>query len=108
MEQVSNGAKCGGNDLKCVISNSEVLDSEKITVFTAKWCGACKRRVPQILRKARAAGLEVKLIDVDDVDPKDRKMLRRVEFVPHIDYLGHEIDEDELDLMCQSHRPEEG
>jgi thiol-disulfide isomerase/thioredoxin len=89
------------NGMKGVIANQEGENPGEITVFTAEWCGACKRRVPQILKKAQAAGLRVKLIDVDDADPKYRKMLRRVKFVPHIDYMGHEIYEDELDLVCQ-------
>jgi thiol-disulfide isomerase/thioredoxin len=91
---------CVGNN--CGIGNQSKLKSGEITVFTAKWCGACKRRVPQILKKAQAAGLKVKLIDVDSVDPQDRKLLRRVEFVPHIDYMGHEIEEEDLDLLAKS------
>lgn len=54
------------------------------------------------MKKAQAAGLKVKLIDVDNVDPQDRKMLRRVKFVPHIDYMGHEIEEEEIDLLAKS------
>ena len=88
--------------MKCVIGNQEDENPEEITVFTAKWCGACKRRIPQILKKAQAAGLKVKLIDVDDADLEDRKMLRRVKFVPHIDYMGHEIEEEEIDLLGKS------
>jgi thiol-disulfide isomerase/thioredoxin len=90
------------NGMKCVTKNQGEIHPNEITVFTAKWCGACKRRVPQILKKAQAAGLKVKLIDVDNVDPQDRKMIRRVKFVPHIDYMGHEIEEEEIDLLAKS------
>ena len=90
------------NGMKCVTKNQGEINPNEITVFTAKWCGACKTRVPQILKKAQAAGLKVKLIDVDNVDPQDRKMLRRVKFVPHIDYMGHEIEEEEIDLLAKS------
>jgi glutaredoxin len=93
---------------KCVIGNQAEENPREITVFTAKWCGACKRRVPQILKKAQTASLEVKLIDVDNADPKYEKMLRRVHFVPHIDYMGNEINEDELDRICRSHKPNGG
>ena len=90
------------NGMKCETKNQGEINPNEITVFTAKWCGACKTRVPQILKKAQAAGLKVKLIDVDNVDPQDRKMLRRVKFVPHIDYMGHEIEEEEIDLLAKS------
>lgn len=96
------------NGMKCVIGNQADENPGEITIFTAEWCGACKRRVPQILKKAQAAGLKVELVDVDNADPKYRKILRRVEFVPHIDYMGHEIDEEELDLICQRHKSKEG
>jgi thiol-disulfide isomerase/thioredoxin len=89
------------NGTKCVIGKEEEENRGEITVFTAAWCGACKRRVPHILKKAQAAGLSVKLIDVDDADPSYGKTLRRVKFVPHIDYMGHEIEEDEIDLIAE-------
>ena len=90
------------NGMKCVTGNQSEENPGEITVFTAKWCGACKRRIPQILKKAQAAGLKVKLIDVDNADLEDGKMLRRVKFVPHIDYMGREIEEEELDLLAKS------
>lgn len=86
-------------------------ESQIVTVFTAKWCGACKSRVPEIVKRATAAGFEVKLIDIDDVEnvePKERKILRRVEYVPHIDYMGHEVEEEELDRICKANKAKEG
>lgn len=67
-------------------SDSESLSSQ-ITVYMAKWCGACKKRVPIILRKAQDAGLRVKLVDWDDdLSDEDRERLAdEVEFVPFID-----------------------
>jgi len=88
--------------MKCITGNQAEDNPEEITVYTAEWCGACKRRIPQILKKAQAAGLKVKLIDVDKVDPQDEKMLRRVKFVPYIDYMEHEIEEEEIDLLTKS------
>jgi glutaredoxin len=95
---------CEGN--KCIIKNKED-ESDKITVFTAKWCGACNTRVPKILEKAKTAGLKVNLVDIDNIDPKYEKMAKRVQFVPYIDYLGHEIDEDWLDLLIQNKKTRE-
>lgn len=93
---------------KCGIGNPTEENLQEILVFTAKWCGACKRHVPEILKKAETAGLAVKLIDVDNADPKYRKTLKRVEFVPHIDYMGHEIDEEELNRICQNLKQKKG
>jgi thiol-disulfide isomerase/thioredoxin len=94
------GNKCGiGNQIEC---------PKEIMIFTAEWCGACKRRVPQIMKKAQAAGLKVNLIDIDNVDLKDKKkLLKRVEFVPHIDYMGKEIDEEDLDQLAKKTMPKE-
>ena len=92
---------CEGN--KRTIGNHEKAGPNKITIFTAKWCGACKQRVPQILKKAQEAGFQVKLVDIDDAPPEEKKLLKHVRFVPHIDYMGHEIDEDELDRLCKNH-----
>ena len=80
----------------CRIGDKSKLRSEDVTVFTAKWCGACKQRVPQIVKRAQAAGLKVNLIDIDDADSQYRRMLSRVAFVPHIDYMGREIEEENL------------
>ena len=78
----------------------------EVILYTAKWCEACKRRVPKIMKKAQAAGLQVKLIDWDeDLSTLDReRLIARVEYVPYIDYLGREIDEEELDSMCRGHQ----
>lgn len=102
--------RCTGRTCK-VVKPSDDLSNE-ITVFTAKCCGACKKRVPGILKKANAVGLKVRLIDTDEVDlekatPRDRKMFRRVEFVPHIDYMGHQIEEEELDQIIKTRAPKE-
>jgi thiol-disulfide isomerase/thioredoxin len=90
------------NGMKCLTGSQSEENPGEITVFTAKWCGACKRRVPQILKKAQTAGLRVRLIDVDNAGLEDGKMLRRVKFVPHIDYMGREVEEEELDLLAKS------
>ena len=96
---------CEGN--RCGIGN-QIESPKEITIFTAEWCGACKRRVPQIMKKAQAAGLNVNLIDINNVDPKDKKkLLKRVEFVPHIDYMGKEIDEEDLDQLAKKTIPKE-
>ena len=96
---------CEGNS--CGIGN-QIESPKEITIFTAEWCGACKERVPQIMKKAQAAGLKVNLIDIDNVDPKDKKkLLKRVEFVPHIDYMGKEIDEEDLDQLAKKTIPKE-
>ncbi len=94
-------SKCTGNGFNCEVGKPEQEDKREITIFTAKWCGACKKRVPTILKKAQVAGLKVNLIDIDEVDPKFRKMAGRVQFVPQIDYKDREIDEDELDLLLK-------
>ena len=94
--------------MKHVIGNQEEA-SREITVYTAKWCGACKKHIPQILKKAEVTGIRVKLIDWDDdlSDEERERLSERVEFVPYIDYMGREIDEEELDLICLSHKSEE-
>ncbi len=107
VEQASAGTVCTSNDLGCAIGKPEASNSKKLTIFTAKWCGACKSRIPQILKKAQALGLKVKLVDIDNPDSEDKKMLKRVGFVPYIDYMGQEIDEDELDLMYKNREPKE-
>jgi len=91
------------------LMNGKEGNSNEIIVYTAKWCGACKKRVPQIVKKAQAAGLQVNLIDWDeDLSTRDRgRLIARVEYVPYIDYLGREIDEEELDSICLSQKPEE-
>ena len=63
-------------------------DSRKFTVYTAKWCGACKSQVPKIQTLAQMYGFEVELVDVDAPEAKSR--------VPHIEYLGLEISFDEF------------
>jgi len=71
-------------------------DSKKVTVYTAKWCGACNSQVPRILELAQSGVFTVELIDVDSEDPEVRKMVQHVRFVPHIEYLGLEISFNEL------------
>ena len=80
--------------MKCRVS--KLGDSKKVTVYTAKWCGACKSQVPRILELAQSGGFTVELIDVDSEDSEVRKMVRHVRFVPHIEYLGLEISFNEL------------
>jgi hypothetical protein len=84
--------------ISCEIGSSQ---SPEFTIYTAKWCGSCRRFVPIIVKRIREAGLGVKLVDVDGLSIPELK-LRRVQFVPHIDYLGREIDEDELDRLIRS------
>ena len=81
----------------------------EVIIYTAKWCGACKKRVPKIMKKAQAAGLNVKLVDWDeDLSTRDReRLITSIEYVPYIDYLGREIDEAELDSICLSQKPRE-
>ena len=81
----------------------------EIIFYTAKWCGACKKRVPKIMKKAQAAGLNVKLVDwAEDLSTRDReRLITSIEYVPYIDYLGREIDEAELDSICLSQKPGE-
>ena len=69
-------------------------DSKKFTVYTAKWCGACKSQVPKIQTLAQMYGFEVELVDVDDPEAKSR--VQHVRFVPDIEYLGLEISIDEF------------
>jgi len=92
------------NKMKDARAKQAKYNPREITVYTAEWCGACKKRVPQILKKAQAAGLQVKLIDWDnDLSTKDKeRLIKRVEFVPYIDYMGHEIEEDDLNLLINT------
>ena len=69
-------------------------DSRRFTVYTAKWCGACKTQVPMIQDLARRNGFEVELVDVDDLGVQKR--VQHVRFVPYIEYLGLEIGYDEF------------
>ena len=73
--------------MRCWVSKPG--DSTKFTVYTAKWCDACTRQVPEIQSLAQKHGFEVELVDVDD--PEAKKMVQHVRFVPHIEYLGLEI-----------------
>ena len=43
--------------MRCRISKPG--DSKKITVYTAKWCGACKNQVPRIQEIALIGGFAV-------------------------------------------------
>lgn len=97
------------NGMKCVIGNPARKNPKGITVYTAKWCGACKTRVPQIIKKAKAAGLEVKTIDWDEdlTEIQREKLQRRVQFVPYIEYMGKEINEEEIELINQPHKIKE-
>lgn len=84
--------------MKCRISKPG--DSKKVTVYTAKWCGACKSQVPRIQELAQSGGFTVELIDVDSEDPETKRRAEHVRFVPHIEYLGSEISFGEfLDII---------
>jgi thiol-disulfide isomerase/thioredoxin len=80
--------------MKCRVSKPG--DEKKFTVYTAKWCGACKKQVPMIQNLAQLYGFTVELIDVDSEDPEVKKRVQHVRFVPHIEYLGLEISFNEL------------
>ncbi len=71
-------------------------DTRRVTVYTAKWCGACKNQVPRIQELAQSSGFTVELIDVDSKDPEVQRRFQHVRFVPHIEYLGLEISFNEL------------
>ncbi len=78
--------------MRCWVSKPG--DTKKFTVYLAKWCGACKRQVPQIQTLAQMHGFDVELVDVDD--PEAKKRVQHVRFVPHIEYLGLEISFNEF------------
>jgi thiol-disulfide isomerase/thioredoxin len=80
--------------MKCRISKPG--DEKKFIVYTAKWCGACKKQVPMIQTLAQMYGFEVELLDVDSEDPEVQRRVQHVRFVPHIEYLGLEITFDEF------------
>lgn len=60
-----------------------------LTIYFAKWCGTCKKVVPNLTSLAEKAGFLIQLIDVDD--PSNRKMCSHVRWVPYIEYNGSEI-----------------
>jgi len=86
--------KAMSDGMRCRISRPG--DSKKVTVYTAKWCGACKDQVPRIQELAQSGGFVVELVDVDSEDPEIRVRVQHVRFVPHIEYLGSEISFNEL------------
>ena len=86
--------KTMSDEMKCLIRKPG--DSKKVTVYTAKWCGACKKEVAMIQNLALLYRFTVELVDVDNKDPEVQKRVQHVRFVPHIEYLGEEISFDEL------------
>ena len=71
-------------------------DTTRVTVYTAKWCGACRVQVPRIQELVGSGEFTVELIDIDSEDPEVQRRVQHVRFVPHIEYLGLEISFNEL------------
>ena len=71
-------------------------DATRVTVYTAKWCDACRVQVPRIQELVGSGEFTVELIDVDSEDPEVQRRVQHVRFVPHIEYLGLEISFNEL------------
>ncbi len=63
--------------------------AEILTIYFAKWCGTCKKVVPNLRILAEKAGLSIQLIDVDD--PDNRSLCSHVRWVPYIELNGTEL-----------------
>ena len=52
--------------------------SHHILYIGASWCGPCKRIQPQIEELAKRYGVPVRLLDLDDMEEKDKEMISKV------------------------------
>jgi thioredoxin 1 len=52
--------------------------SHHILYIGATWCGPCKRIQPQIEELAKRYGVPVRLLDLDEMEEKDKDMITKV------------------------------
>ena len=62
-----------------------------VEVYSQRGCGACDVEIPRIIREAKALGIEVKQIDIDQCAVNRQDVCDSISYVPTLMYQGKEI-----------------
>ena len=65
-------------DLPAILMSHGKTMSHHILYIGATWCGPCKRIQPQIEELAKRYGVPVRLLDLDEMEEKDKEMITKV------------------------------
>jgi thioredoxin 1 len=65
-------------DLSAILMRHCKTMSHHILYIGATWCGPCKRIQPQIEELAKRYGVPIRLLDLDEMEEKDKEMITKV------------------------------